>query len=195
MRAGRWWSGVGWAARLRDATAPTVRCSPRRSAEHQLAMATCDSDADDQIMNLQNGCQASGSSAVGPPPTQWMQRCAVRHCGGGGGGVACVRRLSKTRTRNVARLCGTWPGAAFGVGACGCGMACGSGDGLPVAVVWPCPWLCLWCPVTVTVAVAVCACGGARARVCVDVCGSLCSGAACNCQCARAALKTVPTLP
>ena len=54
MRAGRWWwSGVGRAARLRDATAPTVRCSPRRSAEHQLAMATCDSDADDQIMNLQ----------------------------------------------------------------------------------------------------------------------------------------------
>ena len=45
----------------------------------------------------------------------------------------------------------------------------GSGDGLPVAVVWPCPWLCLWCPVTVTVAVAVCACGGARARVCVCV--------------------------
>ena len=72
----------------------------------------------------------------------------------------------------------------FGVGACGCGMACGSGDGLPVAVVWPCPWLCLWCPVTVTVAVAVCACGGARARVCVDVCGSLCSGAA-----------SVPALP
>ena len=33
-----------------------------------------------------------------------MQRCAVRHCGGGGGGVACVRRLSKTRTRVVARL-------------------------------------------------------------------------------------------
>ena len=57
----------------------------------------------------------------------------------------------------------------FSVGACGCGMACGSGDGLPVAVVWPCLWLCLGCPVTVTVAVAVCACGGARASVCVCV--------------------------
>ena len=65
MRAGRcWWSGVGWAARLRDATAPTVRCSPRRSAEHQLAMATCDSDADDQIMNLQTSHALRGCSVA-----------------------------------------------------------------------------------------------------------------------------------
>ena len=43
----------------------------------------------------------------------------------------------------------TWPGAAFGVGACSSEMACGSGDGrahgcgaaVSVAVVRPCPWL------------------------------------------------------
>ena len=145
MRAGRWWSGVGWAARLRDATAPTVRCSPRRSAEHQLAMATCDSDADDQIMNLQTWHARRRAR-------QQRDRCGRSGCSGAlcvtavlVAVVAAAWRVSGDFRRHVletslacvapgqvrlrCRRMWLWYGLWFwGRPACGCGVA------LPVAV-------------------------------------------------------------
>ena len=87
--------GVGWAVRLGDAPAPPVRrrrlqCRARRSAEHQLAMAKCDSDTDDQIIICRHASRRARQ--------QWDGGGACGYCGAGVGGVACVRRLSKTRT-------------------------------------------------------------------------------------------------